>query len=378
MKMKITKTLKVILLMTNIILITGVATYLYLYYATPHFIDESIVKYKYTQKGEVNYQVFLKPNNLYSEGSMEEGKIYLTQIIDYIKINFSYIFEGNVPASIKGNYEIIAVIEGYTKDNEITKTIWKKVFPVIKKTYIEANKENISIDKTAIIKLAEYEEYARSIMQAIKVNSSARLSVQMNVDLTADIDEVFTQEKMSPSIEMPLNVSYFTISKLNNEEKPGIIEETRQVEVPADMKKIILCGMIIGILIVSLLFIIIFTIEPTEEHIYIKKFTKIFKNHGNRLVALKSKIDVPDKPCCNVRSIDDLVKIADELGRPVLYVYSPNYMEIDRFYVSGDTWIYILDIKDYIYSLIDRNIFSKTVIEQKEENCKTKDLPGNS
>lgn len=108
------------------------------------------------------------------------------------------------------------------------------------------------------------------------------------------------------------------------------------------------------------------------------KLDSNFKNHGNRLVALKSKIDVADKPCCNVRSIDDLVKIADELGRPVLYVYNPNYTEIDQFYVSGDAWIYILDIKDYIYSLIDRNIFSKTVIEQKEENCKTKDLPENS
>lgn len=143
-----------------------------------------------------------------------------------------------------------------------------------------------------------------------------------------------------------MNTNYFTIAKTGREEKPGKVEETKKVQVPADMRIIILNVVIIVILILSLLYLIIFTAAPTKEDIYLKKFRKMFKIHSNRLAALKDKINAPDADihCCSVRSIDDLVKIADELEKPVLYEYSPDYMQIVNFYVIDDAWIYILNL----------------------------------
>ena len=42
--------------------------------------------------------------------------------------------------------------------------------------------------------------------------------------------------------------------------------------------------------------------------------------------------------------MDDLVRIADEIGRPILYMYSYDYRDINRFYVIGQDEIYVLDL----------------------------------
>lgn len=46
-----------------------------------------------------------------------------------------------------------------------------------------------------------------------------------------------------------------------------------------------------------------------------------------------------------VFSIDDLVRIADEIGKPIVYRYSEDKNEIQRFYVLNDMEVYYLDIK---------------------------------
>lgn len=203
-------------------------------------------------------------------------------------------------------------------------------------------------------------------MDSLKVNSSTKLTVVMNVSLTANVDELSVQEKMSPAVEMPLNTNYFIIEKLNEEERPGKIEETKDIQVPADIRILIIIGAVIAVLIFTLIYLLIFTVEPTIEDIYLKNFNKIFKNHGSRLVALNGKAKTSDKNCCNVRSVDDLVRIADELGKPIFYEYNTNHVEIEKLYVIDDNWIYILNINDYIlYELIGNDVLNKLLNEQK-------------
>lgn len=378
MKLKITKALKNTLVIIIVLLIIGAGVCFYLYYTTPHFMKESIIKYQYIHRGDVNYQVYLKPNDVYEEEIMEEGNTYITQIVDNIKVNFIYNFQGDASANIKGDYEIIALMEGYVKQNEVTKTLWVKKFPIAEKTNFEVNGEGISLDKEAIINLNEYNEYSKSIMDNLKVNSSTKLTVMMNVNITADINGLSVQEEMFPAVEIPLNTNYFTIEKFNNEEIPGEIEETERIQVPANMGILIINGVIVVILILTLLYLTKFTEEPKIEDIYLKKFCKIFKNHENRLVALNSKVETSGKNCCSVRTIDDLVRIANEIGKPILYEYSSNYMNITKFYVIDDNWIYVLDTKDYIYQLIGRDVVNKLLNEQKRHKIsKIQNLPEN-
>jgi len=350
MKIRISKTLKILFIVINAMLILGVVVYFYLYYIIPRYKEDIIIKYSYKQKADVNYQVMLIPNDLYEEKSLNEGNIYITQLIDHINVAFNYNFEGSKPTDIKGDYEIVAILEGYIVEKEARKTLWKKILPISAKANIEENEGIVSINRKVPIRLSEYSDFVKKVNEFLKFSTNVRFSIQMNVSLTADIDGTLLEEKMFPAIEIPLNVSYFTITKYNTGEKPGKIEETNQVQVHADKKIMIICGGAVVILILSLLYLIIYTTEPTKKDKYIKNLHKIFKNHGSRLVALNSISVNINHQCCIVRSIDDLVRIADELGRPIFYEHNHDFMKITKFFVFDDTWFYVLDLKDSLYN----------------------------
>lgn len=63
-------------------------------------------------------------------------------------------------------------------------------------------------------------------------------------------------------------------------------------------------------------------------------------------MALKSSLDTSNGIV--VRSIEDLVRLADELNRPILYKYSEDSKEIDRFFVTFNDELYVFELDDSI------------------------------
>ena len=79
-----------------------------------------------------------------------------------------------------------------------------------------------------------------------------------------------------------------------------------------------------------------------------KQLSKIFKSHGTRLVAINNEIGTTFGMYYKVKSIEDLVRIADELGRPILYRYSTDPKEITKFYIHDDKSMFSFNLKDML------------------------------
>jgi len=233
MKLKITKTLKIFLIVINALLILTMSAYLFLHYTIPQFTEENQIVYNYTNKADVNYKVFLKPNVL-NEDNINEGEIYITEYVDYINTSFSYNFEGERSADIRGDYEIIAVMEGHIGENDSYTTIWKKEFVTLRKTYIKAEDSNMSIVRDIQINLKEYKDFAARVIDDSKINSNIKLTIYMNVNIEVETDKGPIKESISPSVEIPLNTNYFMITKNNTEEIVSAIEETVQMQLPVN------------------------------------------------------------------------------------------------------------------------------------------------
>jgi hypothetical protein len=78
---------------------------------------------------------------------------------------------------------------------------------------------------------------------------------------------------------------------------------------------------------------------------------RIFKVYGNRLVALTGPVKGDPGQCRVVRSMDDLIRIADEVQKPVLYVYDPDSSSISKFLVYDENWLYLFDLWEYVENL---------------------------
>ncbi|SES87119.1 hypothetical protein SAMN05660297_00794 [Natronincola peptidivorans] len=365
MKIKINKKLKITLMIMNILALIPIAVFLHQEVKVPKYAEERISLYDYHNRSGINYEVFLRPNVLYEEESLGAGKTYITEFVDYIDTSFTYEFQGESEAEVKGDYEIVAEIEGYTGHEETYKTIWRKGYILSPKKTFQEKDRIVAIKEDVTLDIHGYNEFAGNVIEASKITSSVKLTVLMNINMEATTDKGPVAEQMSSSITIPLNTNHFEISGSPINERSGSIQDTIEVQLPIDRKKVILYGGLIGFLLILLSFLIFFTKGREKKSVLEKTINQIFKKHGDRLVALNTEVEAISKNFSEVKSIEDLVRIADELGKPIMYKYSSSLNDIGRFYILDETKVFILDIHKM---LSNSEVFQEKEIAKIEES----------
>ncbi|HHV45366.1 MAG TPA: DUF5305 domain-containing protein [Tissierellia bacterium] len=347
MRISINKRLKIGLIAVLIIVFCGVSFLLYREANYPGFREEKVVLYGYNNAASVDYRVYLKENELYNSMYLDEGQIYITELVDNIDTTFRYEFTGDKPKDLGGNYNIIAKVQGYStgKDNNII-IIWEKDFTLVPTTAFTIDSEKKVIEESLNITLQNYNDFASRILEATKIKCSTSLNVIMNINIEGDTGVGHIKETITPTMTIPLNTSMFEISGNTDIEKPGAIEETRQVQMPVNRKLVSIYAIIVSVLLLALGYVSFFTVSKLDNDPYKKQLKSIFKKYGDRFVALKSEIEATNEGIIPVNSIDDLVRVSDELGKPILYKYCPDYRDISSFYVVSEDEIYILSLRD--------------------------------
>ena len=340
----------------------------------PHYQEETRALYRYSNRANIEHLVSFLPNKLYDNATPANG-IYITNFVDRINTAFQYQFVGEREADIKGSYKVFAEVEAYTGEKENYKTIWKKLFPIITETSFEKNASELSINEDIPLNLTSYDNFASEITEISRVNSQLKLTVIMDVNLQAITNHGLIEEKVSPSIVIPLNTNYFEIAKNIPADKETAIEETKEVKAPINKTMVTIYSVTLGLMIVAL-FCLIYLTVGTEKDEFTKTLNKIFKKHGSRLVALNTNLNETIDQYIKVREIEDLVRVADEIGKPIMYKYSVIPQEITMFYVSEENSVYLFNLKDYIESLEkERALREKKKINKQEAKGKGDNLP---
>ncbi|MDF2675003.1 MAG: hypothetical protein K0R09_3272 [Clostridiales bacterium] len=334
----------------NVLVILSVVAFLfctYMIFITQKYQKYTEVKhsvYSYSNKSYVNYEVILLPNNIYTQKSIEEGSIYITKLIDYINTSFKYEFSGEKIAQINGKYNVIAVLEGFLPGDSIDKAIWRKEYTLQPDIEFKEEDKRVYIEGKTPINIKSYFAFIEAASQTAEINFLTKLSIKWNVSMEAKTDKGIIKEKLSPTMEIPLGSKYFQVGGILSEEKPGNIEETMNIISPFYNKKLVFYSVASGISFIALLFILLFTAKKAMLTTLDKIRKQIFKEHGSRLAGICSDVTSLSKVLIEVLSIDDLVKIADDIGRPILYKNNINEGEINNFYIIDEEKIYMLNI----------------------------------
>lgn len=301
--------------------------------------------YTYDNKSTINYEVFLKPNKLYDVASQGEGRIYITEYVDFIRAKLNHEFKGDSSAEISGNYSIVLKAKGFISERDETIDVWEKNFPVVDNKEFKMHDNILNINKEIDINLEEYNEFVKDIIETSKIKCETVLNIIIDVNIKADTVRGEVEDIISSDLVIPLNVLMFDIRGNNIVEKSGSIEEMEKIQLPMDKRSNIRYGIIAGILLLSLVYLIFFTVPTVAKNPLEKKLGRIFKKYGERLVALNNDADYTGDNIRTVKSIEDLVRTADDLERPIFYKYSDDYKEIRKFYTMSEDNIYVWDIQ---------------------------------
>lgn len=312
------------------------------------YVEQKYDAYKYSHNAKINYGVSLLPNNLYTQKNLGEGGIYITELVDSINPKMKYEFSGNQQANIQGKYSITALFEGFIK-NDKDKALWKRKTILQPEKSFSVNDKKILLASSCNLSLKNYNEMVKNINDLYKFNCTSRLTIIWSITVNANTKSGIVNETLDAAMEIPVNEKYFEIGGNLNNDKKGQITLTRKVLSPYYNEKIttaIIAGVICFLMMI---FIIFFTAALPEIDELEKKTRQIFNNYADRLVGINSDMSSVQKEVINVSAIEDLVRIADELGKPILY--KTDDKEINNYLVLDNSTIYMLDIRESLLNI---------------------------
>ena len=316
-------------------------------FSQPLQLEKDVPVYKYTQQAQVNYLVHFKANKFFDERTAGPGRAYITSLTDYIETQLVCQLNGDSPASVHGNIEVVAVLTGYilqeksgSQAGEKEKVkIWEKVTPLLEPTPYVNDKAKTETIKVIPVNLAQFKNFADQVNTELKSPAElVELAVIYNVTADVSNDQGTSTSKVSPQLVIPIKGNTFVVGGALTDKKEQAINSKQTVDVPGANGSRKLAA-VVTIFLVLLLLLVIYGSTIEEEDPFEKALRQIMKKHGDRIVAARGLIPhVFDGNLVSLESLEELVKVADELGQPILYENIQTDMH--SFYVVHEPLIY--------------------------------------
>ncbi|MEA4925308.1 MAG: DUF5305 family protein [Syntrophomonadaceae bacterium] len=321
-------------------------------FSLPLQTEQDVPVYKYTQQAQVDYQVHLRPNSFFDEKTAGPGRAYITSLTDYIETRLSYRISGDAPASIQGDMEVIGVLTGYiiqekagSQAGEKEKVIvWQKTTPLISSTPYATDKGTAEINKVIPIDLSQFKAFADQVNTEFR-NPTENVDLTVIYNITANVDNqsgTTSAGKVTPQMVIPLKGNIFVVGGALSDKKDQTINLKQVVEVPGVKASRFGATGAVVFLILLLLGILGGSI-PEKEDPLDRTLRQIMKKHGNRIATAQGLIPRGfENHQIFLESLEDLIKVADELSEPILY--ESHKTDLHSFYVVREPWVYTYDL----------------------------------
>lgn len=346
MKVKLKVNIKRTLIAILILAMIGLGFLIYKTSTKEETTTKETVLYQYSHVPSAEYKVYIKENVVYPGDSLGEGMNYTKGLMKYIEVTLGQQFRGSEVAALSGEYEVFAEVRGYQMSKEAKSINWSKKYPIIEPTtFVE---EGAEWAKSEVLKitLQDYEAFAAEAIAVTQIKSAVEVEVMIkgNINVSTPYGEV--SQPIASSVIIPLQSELFTIQKNVPAPVEDAIKETEEIVVATDKRPIIAYGIGIALAVGGVLFLVFFTRPPTKGELLYSRVDKIIKDHGSRMAILQNLPDLPVGVVYEMDSIKDLMKVSDEVQKPVLYKRSAReIVEGQSFYVIEGTNLYRYIVK---------------------------------
>jgi hypothetical protein len=307
-------------------------------YQTPTTTQQVTPLLQYNHTGQYDYTVYLKNNTVYNTTSLRPGiGTYFTKLITHINASFSYTFQIDKDATITGEYTLQASIQT---------NLWTKTYLLVPRTSFNAQGRTARFTTLFPVNCTSYEELLAKINEETGVPAqSPKLIIQCTVVVYATTANATSSSVFSPSINVSLNQKTLEFSKNLTSYLPGVVTTNSTVtheEVPT--QRILWTALSLIFLASMPLFMFITTSRTPPENDTHKELRKIKKKYGEWIVETTTRPEQPKTQVISVKSLEDLSKVSEELGKPILLYESPDEKEY-RFYILEDSLMYEYELK---------------------------------
>jgi len=284
----------------------------------------------YEQQGEFDYQVQLRSDSPFGAitlkppvtpppapppppplTTLERGQTVFTKLIDSVDVTFNYSFISEKPVSaVTTDVEITAVLEA-TK-------LWSKKFPIL-----YANKGG-DFSVTFPLDLVDYLELFETIRTETGASAeSYNLTVTADVHTVAETQFGLIDGTFSQAMKGTLKGNVLEWDKELAQSKPGSIKTTKVIPNPNSYLGLSVAGArILSAALAGIFFLFLLSqgvmyvrLKPAEVSPAEKAVRQARKKYGAFIV----EATIDGEKTVSVDSMQDLIKVANELGKPIVH-----------------------------------------------------------
>ncbi len=347
-----------------VILLLFLLSILLLYFG---FIKKEYINIKYSEDNSINYKVYLHKNDYFATPYLEENRTYITNLIDYLDIDFHYNLKLSEKINGDYKYSVIAKVKA-NKPNGDKGYYWSKDYVLVpSKSVAINNTDNLSINENVKVDYNKYNELLGSFKKEYSLAPQGLLDIILNVESTGN-GEVFT-EPIDIVSDMSLSVPLLEKAVEANISKNAASNNNTITMINKNYLGYHRIASILGI--IALFITIIITVATfrnkkkfNEENVFDVTLNKILASHDSIIANVATLPDISDMKLIEVTTFDELIDVYNEVRMPINF-YNSKEGEEAIFIIVNDNmaWRFILG-KD---NLENHRDYEGQPIENKEE-----------
>ena len=322
------------------------------------YITRDREKYiSYDEKSSVDYKVFLKDNDFYSDNYVGKNKGYVTSLIDSISTDFTYNLNFSTNLSYKYSYRftIEVDVEDSTNDSNLyhyTEDIFTKE--------LTSKTGNLYINRNIKIDYNKYNDIITKFKKVYELkNTSSLLNVYLYVnveDLENSNSNVLKERKIS-SISIPLttNTAAIDIGKSNSDNPSNFIF----INKGSNYYSILIISVLFLLITIGLYVYLFIYLRKTRtaQMIYDKEIKSIMTNFDSYIQRISGTYDIGTAQVLKIETFNDMLEIRDTLKQPILMLENNE---------KNGTFFIIPATNSIIYTFAIRVVDIKAKMEGKE------------
>jgi uncharacterized protein (UPF0333 family) len=277
--------------------------------------------YTNNMKGDIDYQVYLKPNNFVDAPYVTNDFSFAAPLVDYIDTLFSYDYVGTSNIIVDYDYYIKAsIISRYaSEDAATTKPLWIKDFILLDHQKGTSNDSKIRIAQHLKIGIDYYNNLLDDFNKSLNIPLNSRLDIALVVKIKGKLenDKTIDKEHLT-TMSIPLGVKVFDIDITKSYPKSEITyrREPKKAEVSY---MIAILYIVLIIVIGGTAFYLIKSIINRGKGEYLFKVSKLLKEYDDRIVNVSNFIRYEKLEIVDIPNFDELLTYSDETLEPIIF-----------------------------------------------------------
>ena len=305
----------------------------------------------YNQSSNIDYKVYLQPNDYYKEPYLDKNMQYIANLIDNIDVNFNYIFNANQNINYEYSYYVMAETS-VTDSQDKAKVIYSKSDKVIEPVSFKKNNSNgFIINQNVKVNYSQYNDLVKSFKSSYAISADSNLVLSLCVqikDEKGNIIRNYDTDKVSLKItlsEQMINISMDSKPVNNSNNNVNVYKSFF-------ISNKVLFGVGIASFIASILFtfkLILFVNKTSvKKSIYDVTLAKILREYDRVIVNSKKMLNVDNSNnIIDVNNFSELLDVRDNLEKPIVF-YEIHKGQKSVFLVktSSELYRYVLKLSD--------------------------------